>query len=133
MPHDIKSPPNHNDAEAPNGSEKQPRTRIKRSQLGVWDFYEELEVDRPRFALAPLVDKLKELVDCLPYLMRVFKDVLSIPGCASLVIIYAAAQLSGALVPAATIWQALFTTINVPYDTHMIGHQVSRAATIHSR
>ena len=91
----------------PNSSRKstsQPKTRITRSQLGVWDFYEELEVDRLRFALAPLVVRFKELMDCLPYIMRMFKDVLSIPGCTSLLLIYAAAHLGNALVPAATIW-----------------------------
>ncbi len=80
------------------------KTHIKRSRLGVWDFYEEIEVDRPRLALAPLLAKLRELVDCLPYLVRVFKDVLSIPGCAPLVLIYAMAQLGDALVPAIAIW-----------------------------
>ncbi|RPD56247.1 P-loop containing nucleoside triphosphate hydrolase protein [Lentinus tigrinus ALCF2SS1-7] len=81
-----------------------PKTHIKRSRLGVWDFYEEIEVDRPRFALAPLLSKLKELVHCLPYLLRMFKDVLSIPGCPPLVLIYVVAQLGGALVPAIAIW-----------------------------
>ncbi|KAI0716183.1 P-loop containing nucleoside triphosphate hydrolase protein [Cerioporus squamosus] len=80
------------------------KTRIKRARLGVWDFYEEIEVDSPRFALAPILNKLRELVDCLPYLMRMFKDVLSIPGCAPLVLIYALAQLGDALVPAIAIW-----------------------------
>ncbi|RPD56235.1 P-loop containing nucleoside triphosphate hydrolase protein [Lentinus tigrinus ALCF2SS1-7] len=81
-----------------------PKTHIKRSRLGVWDFYEEIEVDRPRFALAPMLSKLKELVDCFPYLVRMFKDVFSIPGCPPLVLIFAMAHLADAFVPAVTIW-----------------------------
>ncbi|TFK85028.1 P-loop containing nucleoside triphosphate hydrolase protein [Polyporus arcularius HHB13444] len=105
LPHDSKSPPGCAATNADAKSSSVPvKTHIKRSRLGVWDFYEEIEVDRPRLALAPLLAKLRELVDCLPYLVRVFKDVLSIPGCAPLVLIYAMAQLGDALVPAIAIW-----------------------------
>ncbi len=82
----------------------QPKLEIKQSRIGLWDFFEEIEVDRARFALAPLLQKLHEVADCLPYLARMFKDVLSVPGCAGLMMIYVATQLGEAIVPAFSIW-----------------------------
>ncbi|TBU55005.1 HlyB/MsbA family ABC transporter [Dichomitus squalens] len=45
-----------------------------------------------------------DLAGCFPYVVRMFKDVLSIPGCKSRLVIYGATELGLALVPAASIW-----------------------------
>ncbi|TFK81136.1 hypothetical protein K466DRAFT_591440 [Polyporus arcularius HHB13444] len=36
---------------------EQPKTEIKQSRIGLWDFYEEIEIGGARFALAPLLQK----------------------------------------------------------------------------
>ena len=80
------------------------RTKINRSRIGVWDFYEEVEVDPPRISLAELQRRYRDFADTLPYVVLMVKDVLAIPGCASLMIAYAAAEFFQALIPATLIW-----------------------------
>lgn len=97
-----------------------PKTEIKRSRLGLWDFYEEVEIDGARISLVPLLAKLHELSECLPYVARMFKDVLSVPGCTWLMLVYAATQICDAIIPAASIWCVSWRTIVVRAKTNAL-------------
>ena len=82
-------------------------THIKLRRLGVWDFYEEVEPPLPWIATAPLLDKCNELLECWPYVLRMLRDVFTIPGCSTLVLVYAITELGLALTPAVTIWYVI--------------------------
>ncbi|KAI1783731.1 hypothetical protein LXA43DRAFT_307131 [Ganoderma leucocontextum] len=81
-----------------------PETHIHHLRIGVWDFYEEVEDKLPNIPLAPLLGRYRDIVECVPYVIRMLNDVLSIPGCAFFVAVYAATQLIQALIPATSIW-----------------------------
>ena len=81
-----------------------PKTHIRHARIGVWDFYEEVEDELPGIPFAQMLGKYRDIVECVPYVIRMFNDVLSIPGCAFLVVAYAATELIQALTPAMTIW-----------------------------
>ena len=82
----------------------EPQTRIHRLRIGVWDFFEEVELALPRIPLARLLGTYRDIVECVPYVIRMVHDVLNIPGCAFLVVAYAAIELIRALIPATNIW-----------------------------
>ena len=90
----------------PNGDSDptNPETRIHHLRIGVWDFFEELELDLPGIPLAPLLGRYRDIVECVPYVIRMVNDVLNIPGCAFLVVVYAATEFIQALIPATSIW-----------------------------
>ena len=90
----------------PNGDSEptNPKTHIRHVRIGVWDFYEEIEHELPGIPFAQLLGKFRDIVECVPYVIRMFNDVLSIPGCAFLVAAYAATELIQALIPATSIW-----------------------------
>ena len=48
-----------------------------------------------------------DLLEGLPYVRRMVKDVLSIPTCALLLLMYAVAQLGQAIFPAIELWWVL--------------------------
>ena len=81
------------------------RTRIEHKRYGVWDYYEEFDLtNRPWLVTAPILDQWNEIVLCLPYVVRMLKDVFNIPGCNVLMLEYATTELGMALIPAVTVW-----------------------------
>ncbi|KAI0762242.1 hypothetical protein C8Q74DRAFT_137660 [Fomes fomentarius] len=79
-------------------------TRIEHKHFGVWEFFEEIESVGRWLTAVPLLGNFTDLMDCWPYLLRMLRDVLSIPGCSHLALIYATTTLGLALIPAITIW-----------------------------
>ena len=80
------------------------RRRVKHTRLGVWDLYEERE---PKLAKVPWSSKLEkymELLECLPYVWRMLKDVLNIPLCATLLVIFVIVEIGQAVFPAVGLW-----------------------------
>ncbi|KAJ2967046.1 hypothetical protein NUW54_g13628 [Trametes sanguinea] len=79
-------------------------SRVKHTRFGVWDVYED---QSSRISALPgswTVEKYAEVVNCLPYVLRMLKDILSIPACAFLFAIFCVTQGSVALVPALALW-----------------------------
>ncbi|KAI1785736.1 HlyB/MsbA family ABC transporter [Ganoderma leucocontextum] len=99
-----------------------PETHIHHLRIGVWDFYEEVEDKLPNIPLAPLLGRYRDIVECVPYVIRMLNDVLSIPGCAFFVAVYAATQLIQALIPATSIWfqGQLLQITQVAIDTRTV-------------
>lgn len=79
-------------------------TRIEHKHFGVWEIFEETEPVGPWLTAVPLLGNITDLIDCWPYLLRMLRDVLSIPCCPHLMLVYAATTLGLALIPAITIW-----------------------------
>ncbi|KAI0757786.1 P-loop containing nucleoside triphosphate hydrolase protein [Daedaleopsis nitida] len=86
-------------------SERYPGRTVMHVQQGLWDVYEEKNPDGGRIALAAgLRKKYSDVAECAPYIVRMFKHVLSIPGCRSQIGMYAMTEIGTSLVPALTLW-----------------------------
>ena len=78
--------------------------RIKHTTLGVWDLYEEINPDLQHIPGSSWLEKTAEAYACLPYLLRMIQDVLSIRSCWQYLGAYAAVVVLNALLPAASLW-----------------------------
>ena len=77
---------------------------VKHTRLGVWDLYEQVD---PGVAQLPGVFQLArrlEVLNDLPYVWRMVKDVASIESCWFYFFIYCVVELLSALLPAVTLW-----------------------------
>ncbi|KAI0716191.1 P-loop containing nucleoside triphosphate hydrolase protein [Cerioporus squamosus] len=78
---------------------------VKHTRTGVWDEYVEVDPDAGKLPIrAAVVKKYKNVARSMPYLARMVKDVLGIPGCKSQAGLYVGASLGTAVLPAATLW-----------------------------
>ncbi|KAI9062263.1 P-loop containing nucleoside triphosphate hydrolase protein [Trametes sanguinea] len=79
-------------------------SRVKHTRIGVWDVYED---QSSRISTLPgswTVEKYAEVINCLPYVWRMLKDILCIPACTFLFALFCVTQGSVALVPALALW-----------------------------
>jgi len=77
---------------------------VKHTRLGVWDLYEQVD---PGIIRLPGVSKMArrlEVLNDLPYVWRMLKDVASIKSCWLYFLIYCVVELFSALLPAVTLW-----------------------------
>ncbi|RDB28996.1 Lipid A export ATP-binding/permease protein MsbA [Hypsizygus marmoreus] len=77
---------------------------VKHTRIGVWDLYEETQ---PELAHVPGSSRLEsyfEMVNGLPYVWRMLKDIGSIRACWSLLAMYLAIECISSLLPAVTLW-----------------------------
>ena len=79
-------------------------SRVKHTRLGVWDLYEEFEPKLARVPGAARLEKYMEILECMPYVRRMVRDVLSIPSCAVLFALHALINLGKAVIPALGLW-----------------------------
>ena len=67
--------------------------------------YEEVDPDRSQISVISRLRKsYTDLAGSFPYVIRMFRDVLSIPGCRPHLAVFGLTELGLALVPAASIW-----------------------------
>jgi hypothetical protein len=84
----------------------QDTANVKHTRLGIWDMYEQKNpkvLDIP--GVAGLESRL-EILNDLPYVWRMLKDVLSIRSCWIYLIMYLVIEMVQALIPAVTLWYA---------------------------
>lgn len=103
----------------PRGHGKQRRSRrkgifdpsdarhIKHSRIGVWDFYEETQPELAHIPGSSLLETYLELVNGLPYVWRMLKDIGSIRACWSLLSMYLVIECIASLLPAVSLWWIL--------------------------
>ena len=77
---------------------------VKHIQYGVWDYYEEKDPDAEQVSLLGFFKTAGTAVESFPYIVRAIKDVFAMPGCKLHMIMYTMAELSGAVIPALSIW-----------------------------
>ncbi|KAI0638774.1 P-loop containing nucleoside triphosphate hydrolase protein [Trametes polyzona] len=80
------------------------RSSVKHTRLGVWDVYEEIPAPFLSIPGAGMFEKHAEVVKCFPYIRRMLKDVFALPYCATLLVLFFAAELGKAFIPALTLW-----------------------------
>ncbi|PIL33930.1 ATP-binding cassette transporter [Ganoderma sinense ZZ0214-1] len=95
---------------------------VKHTKLEVWDFYEEREPKLARIPGSSSLEKYMDLLEGLPYVWRMVKDVLAIPTCAVLLLLYAVGQLGQAIFPALGLWYQgqLLNIVQVAIDTRTV-------------
>ncbi len=79
-------------------------TRVKHTRVGVWDLYEEINPDLQHIPGSTWIEKTLEAYACLPYLLRMVRDILSIRSCLVLIGAYGVAEVLSSLIPAASLW-----------------------------
>ena len=78
---------------------------IKHTKIGLWDLYVEVDDDHtiPYIAhLWPAIS-LQPYIQSAPYVLRMIKDIISIPKCRFLLAAYLLTELATALIPALTL------------------------------
>ena len=83
------------------------QSRVKYTQVGVWDLYEELPRELQDMPAASHIEELLEIKQNLPYLWRLFHDIMSLKNCRFLLAAYVFLQLLVSFVPALSLWFVL--------------------------
>ncbi|KAI0820613.1 P-loop containing nucleoside triphosphate hydrolase protein [Trametes gibbosa] len=100
--------------------------RVKHTRIGVWDLYEEENPNLERIPGSSWLERGFEVYACLPYLMRMLKDILSIRSCWLLLTSYLAADFLNSLLPAASLWYSgqLITILQTAIDTRTVDKEL---------
>lgn len=77
--------------------------RIKHTRIGVWDLYEEKHSDIP-IPGASRLEITSQMLQDLPYVWIMLKDICRIRRCLVLVMLYLAAEVAASLIPAISLW-----------------------------
>ncbi|KAG7093668.1 hypothetical protein E1B28_007327 [Marasmius oreades] len=82
--------------------------RVKHTQIGAWDLYEEKQPERvpgsSRLKLDSHIEHFFEVYNCLPYVGRMMKDVGSIRECWVFFGVYLLLEIVASLIPALSLW-----------------------------
>jgi hypothetical protein len=77
---------------------------VKHSRLGVWELYEEKHPEISRIPGASRAESYLEIVQSLPYVWRMIKDIGSIENCWLLLSLYLCVIVVSSLIPAVALW-----------------------------
>ncbi|KAH9855737.1 P-loop containing nucleoside triphosphate hydrolase protein [Lenzites betulinus] len=96
--------------------------RVKHTRIGVWDVYEEKAGPTVKLPGAAVFEQHAEVVQCLPYIWRMIKDVLAIPYCTFLLWLFLMMETAMAFMPALTLWfqGQLLHIMQIAIDTRTV-------------
>ncbi|KAH9855745.1 P-loop containing nucleoside triphosphate hydrolase protein [Lenzites betulinus] len=99
---------------------------VKHTRVGVWDLYEQENPDFDKIPGSTWLERGLEAYACLPYLLRMLKDILSIRSCWFLLTSYLAADFLSSLLPAASLWYSgqLITILQTAIDTRTVDKEL---------
>ena len=80
---------------------------VKHTRLGVWDLYEQVDPGITQLPGVSEVARRLEILNDLPYVWRMVKDVASIKSCWLYFLVYCIVELLSSLLPAVTLWFVL--------------------------
>lgn len=89
---------------------------VKHTRYGVWDVYEERLSSKSFLPGLAILEQQAEIIKCMPFVWRMFRDVLALPYCAFLLVVFFAAELGQAFMPAASLWYYLLSFPEYPYN-----------------
>lgn len=101
-------------------------TRIKHTRIGVWDLYEEKHSDIP-IPGASRLETTSQMLQGVPYVWRMLKDICSTRRCLVLMMLYLATEVATSLIPAVSLWSVSHTLARVNLFT--LTCQVFRTAS----
>ncbi|KAG1889212.1 P-loop containing nucleoside triphosphate hydrolase protein [Suillus subluteus] len=93
--------------------------RVKYTRIGVWDFYEERQTDKPGSSIFETYTQIRE---SSPYVLRMLKDILSIRRIQILLPIFLVVEVLDSLMPAVSLWYfgRLLRFMNAVIDRHTV-------------
>ncbi|KAN0101039.1 P-loop containing nucleoside triphosphate hydrolase protein [Tylopilus felleus] len=77
--------------------------RVKHTRIGVWDLYEEKQTNIP-IPGASRLERASQMLEGLPYVWRMLKDICSIRRCLVLILLYLVSEVVASLIPAISLW-----------------------------
>lgn len=77
---------------------------VKHSRIGAWDLYEEIQPELAHIPGSSRLEPYLEIVQNLPYVLRMLKDVSSIRACWFLLALYLTVECIASLIPAISLW-----------------------------
>ncbi|TFK47933.1 P-loop containing nucleoside triphosphate hydrolase protein [Heliocybe sulcata] len=99
---------------------------VKHSRLGIWELYEEVNPSQTFVQVPSKFKEYREYAECLPYVWRMFRDILTLQDCHMLLVLYGVVTALAALVPAVSLWFSaqLLTIVQVAVDTRTVDKQL---------
>ena len=79
-------------------------SRVKHTQVGVWDMYEEVSPELERIPGSSVYERYLEWKRDLPYVWSMLRDISSIRRCWPLFFSYFCVEFITALLPAVNLW-----------------------------
>ncbi|KAJ8595027.1 P-loop containing nucleoside triphosphate hydrolase protein [Rhizopogon salebrosus TDB-379] len=101
--------------------------RVKHTSVGVWDLYEERQkADMPPIPGSSRLETYAQIVQCMPYVVRMLKDILSIRRCRVLLSAYLVVEVLTSLEPAISLWYSgqLLRLVNTAIETRTVDKAV---------
>ncbi|KAG1765412.1 P-loop containing nucleoside triphosphate hydrolase protein [Suillus occidentalis] len=80
--------------------------RVKHTRIGVWDLYEDRQTDIPRIPGSSRLETYAQIVQSMPHVLRMLKDILSIRQCRLLLSVFLVVEVLASLTPAISLWYA---------------------------
>ncbi|KAG0703054.1 P-loop containing nucleoside triphosphate hydrolase protein, partial [Suillus ampliporus] len=78
--------------------------RVKHTRIGIWDLYEERQTELPRIPGSSLLETYAQILESMPHVVRMFKDILSIRRVRMLLPAFLVVELLNSLIPAISLW-----------------------------
>ncbi|KAG2343934.1 P-loop containing nucleoside triphosphate hydrolase protein [Suillus weaverae] len=78
--------------------------RFKHTRSGIWDIYEERQSNLPRIPVSSISETYTLIIQSVPHLVRMLKDVFGIRRCSILLSAYLAVEVLASLIPAVSLW-----------------------------
>ncbi|KAH7926211.1 P-loop containing nucleoside triphosphate hydrolase protein [Leucogyrophana mollusca] len=78
--------------------------RVKHTRIGVWDLYEERQTDMPHIPGSSRLETYAQMIQSMPYVWRMTKDIFSIKKCWILLSLYLIVEFITSLIPAVSLW-----------------------------
>ncbi|KAG6332407.1 hypothetical protein ID866_6678 [Astraeus odoratus] len=100
--------------------------RIKHTRMGVWDLYEERQTDRIPISYSSRLETYAEMLQGLPYVLRMLKDICSMRRCLMLMSLYLLVEVAAALIPAVSIWYSgqLLSLVEMAVEQRTIDKEI---------
>ncbi|KAF9242362.1 P-loop containing nucleoside triphosphate hydrolase protein [Melanogaster broomeanus] len=80
-------------------------SRIKHTKIGIWDLYQESQSDM-YIPGASHLETVSRMIQDLPYVWRMVKDICKIPRCLMLMSLYFLVGVAASLIPAISLWHS---------------------------
>jgi hypothetical protein len=78
--------------------------RVKHTRIGVWDLYEDRQTDIPRIPGSSRLETYSQIVQSMPHVLRMLKDILSSRQCWLLLSVFLVVEVLASLTPAISLW-----------------------------
>ncbi|KAG2364745.1 hypothetical protein BDR07DRAFT_1450146 [Suillus spraguei] len=94
--------------------------RVKHTRIGVWDLYEDRQTDIPRIPGSSRLETYAQIVQSMPHVLRMLKDILSIRKCWLLLSVFLVVEVLASLIPAISLWYAQTLCVETAIETRTV-------------